>query len=156
MHFTLFATQIASCKRALYCTHRIWITGKSPTHDPKRLKDGVRLFFRLYGTFSPLLCVWSALFFLSSIPTSPAPDLLSVYYGYYGLMSDFSTVQSQTYFRRQEAGLVEIRVGVGKEYRGWSAGVTRALSGYSHGWAPRLCPENQQVRISNAPPSYCV
>uniref|UniRef100_A0A671TCH5 Dedicator of cytokinesis protein 7-like n=1 Tax=Sinocyclocheilus anshuiensis TaxID=1608454 RepID=A0A671TCH5_9TELE len=39
-------------------------------------------------------------------------------------MSDFSTVQSQTYFRRQEAGLVEILVRVGKEYRGWSAGVT--------------------------------
>uniref|UniRef100_A0A673MD48 Dedicator of cytokinesis protein 7-like n=1 Tax=Sinocyclocheilus rhinocerous TaxID=307959 RepID=A0A673MD48_9TELE len=39
-------------------------------------------------------------------------------------MSDFSTVQSQTYFRRQEAGLVEIRVRVGKEYRGWNAGVT--------------------------------
>lgn len=93
----------------------------------------VCVYFSGFTVRSHLSCAWSALFFPSRIPTSPAPDLLSVYYGYYGLMSDFSTVQSQTYFRSQEAGLVETRVRVGKEYRGWSAGVTRALSGYSHG-----------------------
>lgn len=54
------------------------------------VKENVRLFFQFYGTFSSLL---RCFFFPSRNPASPAPELLAVYYGYYGFMSDFATVQ---------------------------------------------------------------
>lgn len=69
LHFSLHMT---SCKRALYCRHRIWITGKTE-------RWGVFI-FQLYGTFFSLVRLERVIFFPSRIPTSPAPDLLCVYY----------------------------------------------------------------------------
>lgn len=72
----------------------------------------MRLFFQFYGTFSSLVRCY--FFFPAVILQSPAPELLAVYYGYYGFMSDVATVQSQTSFRRQEAGSTEYGYGWGR------------------------------------------
>lgn len=115
--------------------------------------DNVRLFFQVYGTFSSLVRCY---FFPSRNPAKSrpwAPRCLLWLLRFYEWLCNCPIIGV---FQASGGGLDGIRVRVGKEYRGWSAGVTRALSGYSHGWAPRLCPENQQVRISNASPNHCV